>query len=252
MIVGCTSGYGSALASVCKRDGWTIVGISRSKPESSLLDTHYVVSDFRNLDDYKKDIETVLREQIDVDLVVFVAGSVVLKSKNEYAQNDIQEVYANNFGYVYETIRKCDELGLSPDIITFGSQWSYREGEDLLYWYSIMKHALKNLILSYNSKKPEQTLQHFCVPTTKTDTAIKILEFASKISFNKLDFDDSITTEIVGKELMASYLNKKDERLFVWKDGLFVAIPPTEAKTKFDSIFAGLEKYSYQDIINNI
>jgi len=246
LIIGASSGYGQALVEEYIEQSWIVFGVARSSYVSDNIHTQYEVSDFCNLPLYRNDIKNILQKENDIDLVIFVAGNVILKDKSEHVEQDILDMYANNLGYIRVTIELLELLGMNPDVISFGSQWSYKVGEEYLYWYSIMKHALK-----YFMKQQEKlrTCYHFYIPTTSTPKAQKIVEEISKSKENSgIVFKKDVTAKSVSKKVYKAYISGNSDSACLLGD----LESSEEEDDEFDSILRSLNNFGYSDIINLI
>lgn len=156
-----------------------------------------------------------------------------------------------NLGYVVEAMKKVLEKGNVRKVVTFGSQWSYKENDKVLASYSIAKHLLKRFTQLLNEKGINAF--HFCVPTSKTEKALSISNYLGGVKQNlpleetKWAEPDEIT-EIIVKEL----LNPSSENhLYRFESEDNTAWSMLTTDIEMDSLDEKIEQLTLEDFFEN-
>ena len=182
LIIGGTAGFGKNVAETLKNKGFDTVVIGRSYSG----DTGGYVCDVGNLNDWKNIIEKIKQSHEVFDVIFFIVGYARAKSSKDLTDKDWAEHFTKNITYVALGLQSFN----GTIIVTIGSQWSYKVGNDELVPYTVSKHALHVLTKDFAARNPNMIVNHYCVPTMDTPQNRDV----------RKSFDD-IGKEFVSKEL---------------------------------------------------
>ncbi len=191
LIIGGTTGFGKNIAEELKNKDFEIVVVGRSY--SSDFHTKGYACDVGNLNDWRNTVEKIKKSHEVFDVVFFIVGYARAKSFKDLTDEDWAEHFTKNLTYVALGLQNFNGTVIAsnnPIIITIGSQWSYKVGNDELVPYTISKHALYVLTKDFAVRNPNMRVNHYCVPTMDTPQNREV----------KKSFDD-IGKEFVSKEL---------------------------------------------------
>lgn len=184
LIVGGTTGFGKEISEKLKVEKFEVITVGRSNAD--------FICDIGNLEEWQKVLINIKKEHQSFELVVFVAGFARAKSFKDLAIEDWQEHFNKNFLYIAIGLQVLPELlqSVGSKVITIGSQWSYKIGNDELVPYTIAKHAVATLTQDFATRNPLIKANHYCVPTMDTPQYNEVIK----------SFHD-IGKEFHGKEL---------------------------------------------------
>lgn len=167
VVIGGTSGIGYETNRALAERDYEVITLSRSQKGSQ---QHYVC-DVGDSSSLEETLGTIAREHPCIDVLACVVGFSNPKDFKELDAEDWHDCFSKNLIYVAQAFQKLD-LSLScsnnPRGITFGSQWSYKTGCNLMSPYSIAKSALRSLTQALALLYPRIKVNNFCIPITDT------------------------------------------------------------------------------------
>jgi NAD(P)-dependent dehydrogenase (short-subunit alcohol dehydrogenase family) len=169
LIIGGTSGFGKNVVAELQKKGFITVIVGRSDLGS--MDTFGYVCDVGNLEDWQKTIEKIKKDHSDFDAIFFIAGYARAKNSECLTIKDWSEHFAKNVTYVALGLQNLGGLMINsenPLVVTIGSQWSYKIGNNELIPYIVSKHALNTLTQDFAVRNRAIRVNHYCVPTMDT------------------------------------------------------------------------------------
>ena len=95
LITGVSKGLGLALAQKFKKEGFQVIGVSRSRPDIQL--DLFIQADFSSKEDVKKVFETVDNKGIKIDVLINNAGIGLYESWEEMDMADLRRLFEVNF-----------------------------------------------------------------------------------------------------------------------------------------------------------
>ena len=188
LIVGGTSGFGEAVFNSLSGKGLELITVSRSK--SKYKSRKHYFCDIGNLGQWIKTLNKIKLNLKSLDLAIFIVGFAEAKSFNKLTEEDWQNTLTKNVIYVSLAIQELESLlssSKNPKIVTIGSQWSYKVGNNFLVPYIVAKHALRTLTKDISIRNRKIKSNHYCMPTMDTPQYWKVRE-----SFNKIGEEEMI------------------------------------------------------------
>jgi NAD(P)-dependent dehydrogenase (short-subunit alcohol dehydrogenase family) len=171
LIIGGTQTFGKEIALAFKEKGFEVQTIGRTDPDFA-VDAHHTF-DLINKEKRKKFFESLLSNHAYSDIVCVVGYA---RSQKESDINYSREL---NVEYVREIFEICRRTQSVKNIITIGSQWSFKSGFAALEDYINAKHELKNMSVEY-AQNSLARVNHYCVPTMRTNQLEEVIS-----SFNR-------------------------------------------------------------------
>lgn len=250
IIIGSNKGYGTAISKALHNNGFYTIGLSRKNTERITNET-LPITDVSNNALFSSEFKTVLEKNNDIDTVVFVAGDVVLKQVDDYTKRDFKYTLDVNLGYVVEAIKKIIEKSDVKNIVTFGSQWSYKENGEILASYSVAKHLLKRFTQLLNERGINAF--HFCIPTSKTEKALSIGDYLSGTK-QKLPLEESKWAEPdeVAQIIVEELSNPNSENhLYKFENKEGSAWSMSALEVEMDDIDKKMQRLTLDDFFEN-
>jgi NAD(P)-dependent dehydrogenase (short-subunit alcohol dehydrogenase family) len=224
IVIGGTTGFGEELSKNLLNTGYKVLSIGRSKPTLDGVDSY--ICDVGDLKKWKELLETIKAEYPSIDLVIFAVGYARAKSSRDLTIEDWQEHINKNFLYVtlgLENLKDCISAKANSKVVTIGSQWSYKIGNDELVPYTTTKHALDALTKDFAARNPSIKANHYCVPTMNTKQYAEVAksfdaigkefatqELADRGSIAKNLIDHVLTYNRTGKTLVVGVADVKE------------------------------------------
>lgn len=125
-----------------------------------------------------------------------------------------------------ETLKENLTKSEDPRVITFGSQWSYRSGNDCpeMIPYAMAKNALMKYTQKFALANPKIRANHYCVPSSETFSFRRIQQTLKQIDNKKMvvSHGNLANPEIVADNLIdhALKFNDSGKTLLVKPSGL--------------------------------
>lgn len=185
LIIGGTSSLGKSISEELLSRGAEIITVSRAA--EGLPNREHFQCDMLNKSKLETILNTIREENAIIDNIWCVAGYAFPKRVQEQTQEVYQRHLDRNFTYVKLSLNALfDNLKRSPNsqVITLGSQWSYRPKEDFaeLAPYADAKKILRKYTHTFAIENPTIKANHYCIPSTDTFTTRRIMETLSKIN----------------------------------------------------------------------
>lgn len=199
LVVGGTKGFGQEVAKKLIERNFSLVTVGRSDADYNC--------DIGDLEKWKEVLIEIKKEHKVLDVVFFIVGYARAKSSKDLTDKDWNEHLGRNLIYVALGLEHLkNNFSGGAKIITTGSQWSYKVGNDELVAYTISKHALGALTLDFASRNQLVIANHYCVPTMATPQYYKLSESYAEI---RKDFPSTepSNSDTIAKKLVEHVLN---------------------------------------------
>ncbi|MFH1170893.1 MAG: SDR family oxidoreductase [Candidatus Vogelbacteria bacterium] len=186
LVIGGTTGFGKEVSEKLKTKNFEVMTVGRS-------DNADFPCDVGDLEKWQKVLSQIVEKHPAFDLVIFAVGFARAKSSKDLTLEDWQEHINKNFLYVaigLQVLKGNLDGVVGSKVVTIGSQWSYKIGNDELVPYTIAKHAVNALTKDFAMRDSLIKANHYCVPTMDTPQYSEVME----------SFDN------VGKEFMVKEL----------------------------------------------
>lgn len=169
LIIGGTKGFGQEILEQLLDKKYEPITVSRSKTGYKNY-LHYSC-DVGNLEQWAKTLGKIVDQQKSLDFLACIAGFAVAKPFEDLTSDNWNQHFSKNVTYVALAFQKLGDLlrsSNSPKVLTIGSQWSYKTGNNKLVPYIVAKHALRTLTEDFASRNSTFHSNHFCAPTMDT------------------------------------------------------------------------------------
>lgn len=210
LIIGGTTGLGAEVSRELSVQGYKLITVGRSSVAP--VESEHHVCDIGDLDRWGTTLEQINEAHEELAVLAAITGFVRIRTFNALTDSDWNETFRKNLTYVALALQKLEERLKQGRIMTTGSQWSYRKGEDSrLVAYLVAKHALRALTEDFGKRNPGTTAVHYCVPPINTPGS---REAAQRAGLEKhvsgFNFEQLANPQIIARRIVEHILSTKE------------------------------------------
>ncbi len=201
IVVGGSSGFGKNISDALRVAGYRVTTIGRKNAD--------VIADVGDEGKWKEIVKSISEHEHPISAAVFVVGHARAQTGEIHDEASWKEHEQKNIGYVRQALEHF-VFDQHARVVTIGSQWSWKRGNEELGPYIESKHALRELTEQFASLHPECSVSHVCPPSMRTAPLEKLLkegyrppngEIADPAVVAKAMVDQMLTKEFHGETL---------------------------------------------------